>query len=311
MKKTLAMLLAVMMLLSTTAFAASDTIINATQPAWDDDGNETNNADIDVFDSVHYSDALTDQWDEHGEMATELWLQVDATGQIDVTVPLVLVFQTNIDGGNATSPSEYKFTNWSSADLVVTKIEVAHVGTAVNTQPMTIDAWDANANIKRDHYMAQMTVGANVDLGTNETGIYDLATTLHDNDRYEGGLFELTKGDTDASTGADTAVEVAMRTGRLSFVTSREEEDDEDTLMEDVMDTDKGIHLLTITYTVAIDSSDDFGEIIKGADGTALTTADNANPVEVTANGSGTVPTGSNVAITEQGTNATEGNTND
>ncbi|MBR6525366.1 MAG: hypothetical protein IKT57_05290, partial [Clostridia bacterium] len=35
---------------------------------------------------------------ENNKAETELWLKVAATGQIDVTVPLVLVFQTNIEG---------------------------------------------------------------------------------------------------------------------------------------------------------------------------------------------------------------------
>ena len=278
MKKTLAILLAVMMLLSTTAFATSasvDTITNGTADWFEDGENTDTNADIDVREgssAVRYKDDA--EYDIEGEMATEIWLQVEASGQIDVTVPLVLVFQTNIDGGDATSPDAYKITNYSTADLVVTKIATTLVAEddTNNTQPMAMVAY-STTNLGEDQYAAQLSVdGGAVELGKDETGTYDLytdateTTVLHEKDRTMGGLFEVKKA-TAAGDAVDTPISVAMKTGKLSFVTSRNVDDvKDDGAIEDEMDTLKGVQLMTITYTVAIDTSDAIGETITTVD---------------------------------------------
>ena len=102
MRKILALVLAIMMLSTMAISAAATETIDV----------RVDNNKIDV-------DAAS------GTGNTELWLQVDATGQIDVTVPLVLVFQTTIDGGEGIAPTDYMLTNSSTADVVVTNIAVA------------------------------------------------------------------------------------------------------------------------------------------------------------------------------------------
>lgn len=307
MKKFLSLLLAAMMLLScATAMASSvaadaDTIQNGSA-YWKEESNEIKddnsvtgddaNSDIDVREeTTTFKDSAG--FDTKGEAATEIWLQVDATGQIDVTVPLVLVFQTNIDGGHATSPSAYKITNHSTADLVVTKIVtrevVKHSGiTNYNNQPMTLAAYpeiDATTGkIKQpaeDVYGARINVAKGVTLGKlkddkTNTGVYDLFTsanleTPHENAAARGGLFELQKPTAGKNAdGMVTNLNVEMITGPLSFVTTRTDDDTN-------VDTDKGIQLLTIVYTVAIDTSDAIGETIHKVYEADSTTDTNGN----------------------------------
>lgn len=189
---------------------------------------------------------------------TELWLQVDASGQIDVTVPLVLVFKTDIDGGTATSPETYKITNHSSADLVVTNINTV-TNTKVDDEtnhPMVLMPY-STTTLERDQYKVQLRVeensaGNDVELGDGETGVWDLETAAHENNKILGGLFELVK-DTSTRVYAD------MSTGKLSFITTRLVNGTGEDAEDAGMDTTKGVHLLTVTYTVAIDTSDAIG----------------------------------------------------
>lgn len=257
MKKVLALVLSLMMILgSVSALAAGvDTIVN---------GDQNYKTGIEVREpKVRYNDDAIN--DISGQAATELWLQVEASGQIDVTVPLVLVFQTNIDGGSATSPNTYKITNHSSADLVVTKIAVKDVTAAADTPSMTKVAWSDTA-LKEDQYMAKLNVAA-ATMGkayANQRD-FDLNTAEYTGNRHEGGIFELAKAPANQNeTGTDTAIALSMKTGKLSFVTSRKDTTTNDQL-NDEMDTEKGIQLLTITYTVAIDTSDAYGETITTA----------------------------------------------
>lgn len=82
MKKILTLLLALMMMVSVCASAADTT------------GTLTVGSSTSKFDSTLIEDGNTDP-----RVQTELWLQVKADGQIDVTVPLLLVFKTDIQGG--------------------------------------------------------------------------------------------------------------------------------------------------------------------------------------------------------------------
>lgn len=241
MKKFLAIILATMMLLSSAAFATE----------------YKENIEVrETTDNYTGSDVTSIDTPK-----TELWLQVDATGQIDVTVPLVLIFQTNIDGGTAQSPDTYKITNNSTADLVVTKIAVAvepQVNNDPNSQdddnPMELVAYTATPT--EDQYKVQLSVNLNSDgvvLGnyTGNTGKWDLFTPAYENLAKNGGLFELKKAAKNGA-GTDTRVYADMSTGALSFVTKRIEDDT-------AVDTTKGVKLLTVTYTVAIDTSDAIG----------------------------------------------------
>lgn len=229
MKKFLSLVLAAMMLLScTVAFAAGETFeVRETDDKW----TGTDVASINTPE-------------------TELWLQVDADGQIDVTVPLVLVFKTNIDGGSANTAETYKLTNNSTADLVVTSIATA-VEDKSASNPMTMVAYSATPT--EDQYKAQLSVGSGVALGSKNESAWDLRTATHSNPALDGGLFELKKA-TPNGAGTPTVVKADMTTGKLSFVTSRTE--------ADVLDTTKGVKLLTVTYTVAIDTSDAIGSLI-------------------------------------------------
>lgn len=266
MKKVFALVLSLMMILCSVSALATevtdaDTIVNGSATFLEADDDDDANADIDVRGKIRYRDE--GNFDVTGEAATELWLQVEASGQIDVTVPLVLVFQTNIDGGEATSPSDYKITNHSSADLVVTQIKVTDVKTEANKQPMTKVAWIEG--LKEDQYKAKLNVDKNVvTLGKGQSGEYDLKQETYTAERHQGGIFELRKAEADKyEEGTDTPIALTMKTGRLSFITSRVETPKTDEgQMDDAMDTTKGIQLMTITYTVAIDTSDAYGEVI-------------------------------------------------
>lgn len=260
MKKFLSLLLAAMMLLScATAMATSvDSIVNGDSSAWADGGDTNVKADIDIYKdiTVNYADAAG--FDKQGEAATEIWLQVDATGQIDVTVPLILVFQTNIDGGEATAPTTYVIKNNSTADIVVTKIVTHETTEAASTveNPMTLETYDNDLTLAEDKYAAKIDfTGKTVVLGKGAADIYDLKTALsataYTNPAYEGGLFEVKEN------GGTTYVPVMMKTGPLSFVTSRTPNGTEES-----MNQTRGIQLMTIVYTVAIDTSDAIGEAI-------------------------------------------------
>lgn len=266
MKKGIAMMMAAMMLMTgTNALAASDTITNG--KAADGSSGTT----ISAYDTVQYADDAG--LDQSGKMATELWLQVDASGQIDVTVPLVLIFQTNIDGGQANTASSYKIRNNSSADLVVTSIETANAEKTGMTQVAYKDS-----GLAQDTYGVKLSVGSDVEVGTDAFNPWDLNTKSHKNAAIDGGLFKLKKAESNGN-GTDTIVDITMNTGKLSFVTSR--------TSKDALDKTKGLQLLTITYTVALDTSDAVGEIIKGADGSPLTAAGDVQ--EISPNGSDTV----------------------
>lgn len=265
MKKVFALVLSLMMILCSVSALATevrdaDTIVNGSATFLEE--NEAGDADIDVRGEIRYRDE--GKFDVTGEAATELWLQVEASGQIDVTVPLVLVFQTNIDGGEATSPNTYKITNHSSADLVVTQIKVTDVATEANKQPMTKVAYIDK--LEEDQYKAKLNVDKNVvTLGKGQSGEYDLKQETYTAERHQGGIFELAKAEAGKNEeGTATPIALTMKTGRLSFITSRVEKNPKDAngQLSDEMDTTKGIQLMTITYTVAIDTSDAYGEVI-------------------------------------------------
>jgi len=241
MKKLISFLLVIMMLcsMSVSAFATDDTKIGSSAKR----------------------DSFTDET-ATGDVNTELWLQVDADGQIDVTVPLVLVFRTNIDGGKATSPGAYSIANMSSSDLVVTKIETK---TETTSNPMTLKEFNTTT-LARDEYKVQLTVPDGVTLGVDDddkttqlNNGWDLSTPTHENDKLYGGLFELAKPES-GDTLKSTRIIADMETGSLSFVTTRNE--DATTGADAGMNNEYGVKLLTVTFTVAIDTSDAIGEEI-------------------------------------------------
>lgn len=240
MKKLISFLLVIMLLssISVSAFATDDTKMGVSAGR----------------------DRFNTEDSEEGSVSTDLWLQVDASGQIDVTVPMVLVFRTNIDGGTATSPTNYALTNRSTADLVVTKIETATDATvdASTANPMSLVEY--GANLGEDEYKVKLSVPTGVVIGNNADNVelsngWDLSTRTHENDKIRGGLFELAQP-ADGAESKSTRVITDMSTGKLSFITSRAVDADGN---DAGMDVEMGVKLLTISYTVAIDTSDAIG----------------------------------------------------
>ena len=145
----------------------------------------------------------------------------------------------------------------------MTQIKVTDVKTEANKQPMTKVAYIDT--LQEDQYKAKLNVDKNVvTLGKGQSGEYDLKQETYTAERHLGGIFELRKAEAGKNEeGTDTPIALTMKTGRLSFITSRVETPKTDEgQMDDAMDNTKGIQLMTITYTVAIDTSDAYGEEI-------------------------------------------------
>jgi len=234
MKKIIALILALVMLGSVSVFAA-DVTTDADSSLTV--GNETGKFLVTEDASGNAVDAA-----QH----TDIWLQVEASGQIDVTVPLLLVFKTNIDGGNATPPTNYGITNNSTADLAMISIVTDPISdTATATSPaVTLKAFSATGEYGEDEYGVQLSVAS-------ETDPFDL---------YNGGTYTWTGSALEPlfvlpQDGETTDVTVNMGTGELSFVT----EHDKDGLVENT-----GVKLMSITYTVAIKTQGGKGETIYG-----------------------------------------------
>lgn len=224
MKKLISLLLVLMMLcsISTAAFAAN-TSIGVT------DGVKYHDTDVASINTAH----------------TDLWLQVAANGQIDVTVPLNIVFKTNIDGGAAMEPTNYGITNNNNAPVKVTSVEVDvdHTNRTVMTLvPYTTDTVDNKTLYdfeKDDQYMVKFYPESVVDG-------FDLYNTA-------GVNFDLDAAPDRVTINADddnkTEIDVEMATSPLTFVTKT--------------DTSYGLKLLTVKYTVALDATEQVGTEIE------------------------------------------------
>jgi len=252
MKRILALVLAVMMLGSVTVFAANEDPDNSLTPS------ETKEFDV-------------SEDNKSASQHTDIWLQVEASGQIDVTVPLLLVFKTNIDGGAASTPNNYLITNKSSAPLVVTKI-VTTVEAKDAKNPMTLVDYK-EGGYDEDTYGVQLSFAAEstnkdvtIDLhhGTEGKDADDKVTHTQEEETKGAGIFVLDKA-TAAGTPTPTDVIVTMETGDLSFVTKNTDGE---------LDTKQGVKLLSIAYTVAIkhDNASAKGDYIEGE--TTFTTYD-------------------------------------
>lgn len=226
MKKTMALLLALVLLVTVNMSAL------ATGP---------DNGTFEVKTGVTSTYENKVKSGESGNVKTELWLQVEASGQINVTVPLVLVFKTNIDGGSATSPDTYAIENNSTAQVNVTKLAV--VAEAVT---------DLNLVEYADTDLADGTYAVKLTEGSNSNDLYEVKTSATD----VNPNISLPKNST-------TVINAKMKTGDLSFVTKATENGSE-----------YGVKLLTITYTVALDTSKAIGDTI--------TTTSQKNEVNIT-----------------------------
>lgn len=247
MKKFLSLLLAAMMLLScTTAMAAWDDV----DPANDTITKDVT-PDISDADTLTVHSTYTDSFDakaSEGKIGTEFWMQVAAQGQIDATVPLALVFSTNIDGGNATEATNYKITNNSSADLKVTNV----VFTKAATTPMKlVQESTAIADTAQDVFQGHLKVVDTTNAGSQKTFDFasaeDTYASYEDKAANDHGLIVLKQAGTgNTMASADTVIEAYMNTSRLSFVTKQSN-------TTGSVDTTKGVQLMTVTYTLAID----------------------------------------------------------
>lgn len=193
-----------------------------------------------------------------GSLHTEMWLQVGANwdgegasaGTIDVTVPLVLVFRTNIDGGSAQAPASYGITNNSSADVAVTGITVNDASGDV----LTLEKYGAS-------YLPTDFDRYGVELEVQSKAPWDMAAVKSSpaaETAINGGLFILPKAN--AGVGVFTPITARMMTSKLSFVT--------DPATNAKLDASKGLKLMTVSYTVALDLS--HGRETVDKDGTGI-----------------------------------------
>lgn len=254
LKKWTAVLLAAMLLMGTAMAASAPTPTQGTNMS------VVVNTTTSQYDSTNTSATATSS----PSVNTQLWLQVDATGQIDVTVPLVLVFKTDIDGGKAATGTDgtYKITNNSTAPVVVTSIKATDDDTTVSSTSasgakMTLATYN-ESSMAQDNYGVKLTV-ADGKFGTqNDSTDLDLhgtTTTAATRAAKDGGLFKI-----GSSTNDNTKIiNAQLVTGKLSFVTVRA------TGTTDTMDEKKGVKLMTITYTVGLDTSTAYGTDIPTA----------------------------------------------
>lgn len=175
MKKFLAMLLAIMMVMSCTVAMADQGPSTNDRDQYDGDpltkgqdtpiqfvadgtNGVTDNSSLQIKD---VASRFQQEDGTQGEVDTELWMQVAANGQIDVTVPLVLVFSTNIDGGDAMVAENYKIINNNTRNSIsVDKIKVdVEPKFGENDADMTLVKYDAfwDASV-RDQYKVTLTL---------------------------------------------------------------------------------------------------------------------------------------------------------
>lgn len=241
MKKFLALIMAVLMLLSC-ANALADVVYTGTQEA--------------------FSKTQTSATQQ-----TDVWLQVTADGQIDVTVPLVVVFRTNIDGGTYATDTTYKIVNNSSAAIKVTQVAITDQNAVVTTNGVASNMAlvEATSQTVYDQYFLTMqpTDRYNTPLWTTALNIAATASGFTKTDKTytktadetQGqGLWRIEKkndGDTDESP-----ITLSLTTSKLSFVTKKAD--------TTVPKNEYGVKLFTVAYTVKIDDSTNIGAAIEG-----------------------------------------------
>ena len=289
MKKFLALLLAAMMLLSCTSALAVEispvksgnngVAISFTENGTDPDNPDsaTDNSKLEI-DQEHISRYVKEDGTE-GTVSTELWMQVDASGQIDVTVPLVLVFSTNVDGGKATEATNYKiYNNNVRNSIAVDKITVAQDSQGVaNTTFVSKTEFEDLDDNARDYYYVilepEVVAAADIKVSDNQTTLKSLAmnTQVHveEYDLHEAQSEDKYNETADKATslmtlgqGGEINLKPTMVTTPLTFVTTGYNE----TENGDADEATKGIKLLTVTYTVGLKYNTVTGADITGTD---------------------------------------------
>lgn len=199
--------------------------------------------------------------------STDVWLQVTASGQIDVTVPLVVVFKTNIDGGSATTSEAYKIVNNSSAAIKVTEVEVTDMQqkftqNGVEDNMKAVGTLTGGYNeytltmLPTDQYATKVWETAkNVFDGADGFTVNGATATLTASaDAQAPGLWRIEKKD-DSETTDESPIALTLSTSRLTFVTNQKSVDE--------ADIENGVKLFNVAYTVQIDDSTAVGGDIK------------------------------------------------
>lgn len=271
MKKFLSLLLAAMMLLSCASAMATHV---------DDDTTTQWMENVYVGDQTLFSE-VGGQNETSATQTTDVWLQVEASGQIDVTIPLVAVFKTDIDGGNETISDSYKIINYSSAPIAVTQVDIEDQNTNVTvngkdsdmTMVETVNAanydeysltmlpkdryttnpWSTAKNVKGDFTAAT----------TNATTLaakqkYTLTSNGYSQKEAKGLWLVERKGAVNDSNEKldESYINLTLTTSPLSFVTKQKSNNNGN--------IENGIKLFTITYTVEIADDAPVGGDIEG-----------------------------------------------
>ena len=269
MKKLTAIALALALLfsLSGAALATGDTGNTSTVEIKDDnytkyDGSSNATSADDMFQDVNGA----------SQQETDVYVKVRATGgQIDATVPLIIVVSTDLSGTTkALTPQNYAIKSYSGVDLRVTNIGVtvsapdASTGVewalANHTALALSNAWDTDFETDDAAMNAKLNVmtgnGAKnaialslkdlvLDVNNDLTTIQNAAGS----DPAADSTFKIAK--IDNTTPVQTLnLDLQVRTSKLNFVTYR---DDADTA-----NLAKGVHALKITYTIDADVSTNY-----------------------------------------------------
>lgn len=288
MKKIIALALALMLTLGcTVALAASSgTSLAAPAPVSKPDKNMTNEVStanqIPNFEVTESSREGTIKGDKVAQQRTDVWLQVEASGQIDVTIPLVAVFKTNIDGGKSTISNNYVMKNNSSAPIAVTQVVVEdkyadvsgnHASNFKMVSQAGLTGYDkyALSILPTDMYATKRwNVAQDVaDPVSHQRGVgimninftpsghtYTLTSEAY-SEKEVPGLWLV------ENAGAESYIKLELETTKLSFVTSEKAHGKEDSPATEDSIKD-GVKIFTITYTVKIDDSYAVGVSIHG-----------------------------------------------
>lgn len=213
------------------------------------------------------------------QQETDIYVKVRATGgQIDATVPLIIVVSTDISGTTtALTPSNYGITSYSSVDLRVTNVAVTVSAPDASTNVEWVLAnptdlgfaatrWSGAAFAANDAAMntvlnsktsngaknaiALTLKGLVLDAANDLTTIQNSAAT----DAAANTTFKIAKINPTANDGTEIKqtlpLDLQVRTSKLNFVTYT---DDTDTTR-----AAKGVHALKITYTIDADVSTNY-----------------------------------------------------
>lgn len=235
MKKIIALVLAAMMLFSAVAFASSQQ--ESTEPTATPKP-VTTFEDKGLTYTYNY-DKVTTSTDPAPSVNTQVWLQVKAEGQINVKVPLVLVFSTNMEGGTSTIADAYKITNNNANNAVAIKgIKVTNDSSGQNILLKTATEFAAATDQDYNWFkvtMAPQAVDKEVKLNTADAwktpdmgAIMASELKITDTDKY--GIW--------LNRGQSVNMKPTMTTTAFNKVTAD--------------DPDKGVKVMTVTYTLGL-----------------------------------------------------------